>query len=136
MLIVDKLDEAVNSINSATMPFIVKGFVDKVACDAVLVELQNYQLKFRQNERFHGDNWHYLVNKKDIQFTSFSFNSLNSLPSSNLVSMYSKMFDAYTVLGDDIQQDFEFHTQNNLDGRTINPLVFWYPHSIGQFDWH
>jgi hypothetical protein len=136
MKIFKNLDEAVNSVNPTNTPFLVKSFVDKLSCDKALVDLTNYQQEFSENERFHGENWYYLVDKFDSQFFSFNLNSLNSLQSNILSSMYLKLFDAYRALGDDIERDFEFHVQNEFDGKTINPLVFWYPHGTGKFDWH
>ena len=117
-------------------PFIVKGIVHKKLCDEALSEISQYLELFASNERFHGKNWHYEVDKQDSKFTAFLFNQLDALPKSTLPIIFEKIFDAYKSFGDDISGDFRSHLAQKIEGKTINPLVFWYPHGVAKFDWH
>ena len=136
MKIFQTLEEAVESVNPCKTPFIVKGYVDKDKCDKVLAEVGSFHERYSDNEKFFGENWFYEVNKHDTQFHSFMFNNLIGLPNGELIKIFEKLFNAYVALGQDIQGNYDNHLSGNVSGETINPLVFWYPHGVGKFDWH
>jgi len=136
MKIYQNFESAIESIRPFESTFIVKQFITRKLCDDALNEIEGYLKKYESNERFFGENWHYKVKKHDTEFYSFIFNSLDALPQGVLLKIYEKIFNAYKQLGDDISNDFAFHLQQNVKGKTINPLVFWYPHGVGKFDWH
>ena len=136
MKIFTNLQSISNQIDPNNEPFIVKNVIDAKLCDRALVELCNYRSSYAINEYFSNNNWHYVVDKNETKFFSFLFNSLGSLTDSVLPNIYSIIFETYKKLGDDIEEDFDFHVKNKVEGKTINPLVFWYPSGIGKFDWH
>jgi len=136
MQIFDNIQAAIDNADPSQSPFIIKRFVSRELCDDAVKEIGGYLNAFKCNERFFGENWHYKVKKNDTEFNSFLFNSLGSLPQSILPIIYEKIFYAYQKLGDDIPNDFSSHLQQGIEGKTINPLVFWYPYGVGKFDWH
>ena len=136
MKIFKNLKSISDQIDPTNEPFIVKNVIDAELCNQALEELSNYRSSYAINEYFFENNWYYIVNKDNNKFFSFSFNSLGSLKNSVLPNMYSIIFETYKKLGDDIEEDFDFHVKNKVEGKTINPLVFWYPSEGGKFNWH
>lgn len=136
MRVFESLQSAVDNIDPSETPFIIKQFINRELCDDAVNEIEGYFNTYASNENFFGENWHYKVDKYDTEFISFLFNSLGSLPQSALPNIYNEIYNAYQSLGDDIPNDFLSHLKQGVKGKTINPLVFWYPHGVGKFDWH
>lgn len=136
MKIFKNLKSISDQIDPNNEPFIVKNVIDAELCHQALEELSNYQSSYALNEYFFKNNWYNSVDEDNAKYFSFSFNSLGSLKNSVLPYIYSIIFETYKKLGDDIEDDFDFHVKNKVEGKTINPLVFWYPCGVGKLDWH
>ena len=133
MEVYENIQSAIDNVDPSETPFIIKQVINRKLCDKAVSEIEGYLNTYDSNENFFGKNWHYKVDKHDTEFVSFMFNELCSLPQSVLPNIYSEIYNAYQSFGDDIPHDFFFHLKQGIKGKTINPLVFWYPHGVGWF---
>jgi len=132
--------DTLNKVDPSHDCFIIKESLPRKICTEIVAFLKEFSIKNAENERFRGENWHYIVRSHNNFFDSFLFNELSTLNFPLLTLAYKNLFDLYRNLGESTDlNNFEREitiSDFKTDFRVINPLVFWYFNEKSQFGFH
>jgi hypothetical protein len=132
--------QTLHLIDPAVDCFIIKNTLTKKMCCELVAYLKCFAYLNRDHSRVKGENWHYMLNVKDITFDYFTFNELEKLDFPLLTDAYQNLFNLYNILGEKtFYNDFKKEIKISdfaTDFRTICPLVFWYFNGLSKFDFH